>query len=89
MWTTAGPARFLLCARWKEDLKRRDFTINALALDENGQVIDLFQGLDDLENRICGQLELLQSALMKMLSVSCGAFVFRPPWILTWSKILL
>lgn len=35
-----------------EDLKRRDFTINALALDENGQVIDLFQGLNDLENRI-------------------------------------
>ena len=35
-----------------EDLKRRDLTINALALDENGQVIDLFQGLNDLENRI-------------------------------------
>lgn len=36
----------------EEDLKRRDFTINALALDENGHVIDLFQGLDDLKNRI-------------------------------------
>src|SRR5690625_2642666 len=26
----------------KEDLKRRDFTINALAMDKNGKVIDLF-----------------------------------------------
>ncbi len=36
-----------------EDLKRRDFTINAFALDiETGQIIDLFNGLDDLRNRI-------------------------------------
>ncbi|MFC6274776.1 CCA tRNA nucleotidyltransferase [Levilactobacillus tangyuanensis] len=31
-----------------EDLKRRDFTINALAMKENGEVIDLFDGLADL-----------------------------------------
>ncbi|WP_267201848.1 CCA tRNA nucleotidyltransferase [Limosilactobacillus kribbianus] len=35
-----------------EDLKRRDFTINALALRENGQVIDLFHGLQDLDNHL-------------------------------------
>lgn len=35
-----------------EDLKRRDFTINALALKENGEVIDLFHGLDDLHRRL-------------------------------------
>ena len=29
----------------KEDLKRRDFTINALALQEDGVIIDLFDGL--------------------------------------------
>ncbi|CAK1232489.1 CCA tRNA nucleotidyltransferase [Fructobacillus cardui] len=34
-----------------EDLKRRDFTINAFALDEDGQVIDYFDGLTDLANR--------------------------------------
>ena len=32
-----------------EDLQRRDFTINALALRENGEVIDLFDGLTDLK----------------------------------------
>lgn len=31
-----------------EDLKRRDFTINALAMTREGEVIDLFDGLNDL-----------------------------------------
>lgn len=35
-----------------EDLQRRDFTINALALRENGEVIDLFHGLDDLKKHL-------------------------------------
>ncbi|MFV0557028.1 MAG: CCA tRNA nucleotidyltransferase [Enterococcus sp.] len=34
-----------------EDLKRRDFTINAFALQENGQIIDLFGGLADLDKQ--------------------------------------
>ena len=34
-----------------EDLKRRDFTINALALDKNMNIIDLFGGENDLNNR--------------------------------------
>ena len=36
----------------EEDLKRRDFTVNAFALSEEGEIIDLFKGLEDLENRI-------------------------------------
>lgn len=35
-----------------EDLKRRDLTINALAMDADGNVVDLFNGLDDLKNKI-------------------------------------
>ena len=35
-----------------EDLRRRDFTINALALDEDGHVIDEFTGLSDLKQQI-------------------------------------
>jgi tRNA nucleotidyltransferase/poly(A) polymerase len=41
---------------FKEDLSRRDFTINSLALSLNqdifGEVIDLFNGLEDLENKL-------------------------------------
>ncbi len=33
------------------DLARRDFTVNAMALDEEGRVIDPFGGLDDLKNK--------------------------------------
>lgn len=36
----------------KEDLKRRDFTINALAVGIDGNVIDLFDGLSDLRNKV-------------------------------------
>jgi tRNA nucleotidyltransferase/poly(A) polymerase len=36
----------------EDDLIRRDFTFNALALDENGKLIDLFDGEYDLRNRV-------------------------------------
>lgn len=35
-----------------DDLKRRDFTINALAMKEDGTVIDLFDGLGDLKRHL-------------------------------------
>ena len=34
-----------------EDLGRRDFTVNAMALDEGGRVVDLFGGQTDLEEK--------------------------------------
>lgn len=36
----------------EDDLIRRDFTFNALALDESGELIDLFGGKNDLQNRV-------------------------------------
>ncbi|WP_342807049.1 multifunctional CCA addition/repair protein [Alteromonas sp. M12] len=36
----------------EEDLKRRDLTINAMALDKNQQLIDPFNGQNDLHNRL-------------------------------------
>jgi len=36
----------------EEDVMRRDLTINALAEDENGKVIDYVNGQEDLKNRI-------------------------------------
>jgi tRNA nucleotidyltransferase/poly(A) polymerase len=32
----------------KDDLERRDFTVNAMAKDDNGEIIDLFDGMKDL-----------------------------------------
>ena len=36
----------------REDLSRRDFTVNAMALDREGEVIDPFGGREDLKKRL-------------------------------------
>src|SRR5699024_5028142 len=35
-----------------QDLMRRDFTINALAMDKTGNIIDLFNGKEDIRKRV-------------------------------------
>ena len=65
----------------EEDLKRRDFTVNAFALDETGEIIDLFYGLDDLENQVLRAVRWLVSVSTKMLCGLCVVSVFRPSWL--------
>jgi tRNA nucleotidyltransferase/poly(A) polymerase len=36
----------------KDDLIRRDFTLNAMAEDEDGNLIDLFEGREDLDAKV-------------------------------------
>lgn len=36
----------------EEDLSRRDFTVNAMAVAEEGKIIDLFGGADDLKKKL-------------------------------------
>lgn len=36
----------------EEDIKRRDFTINAIAIDKNEEYIDLLDGITDLKNKV-------------------------------------
>ena len=36
----------------EEDCKRRDFTINSLAMNSNGDIIDFNNGLEDLNNKV-------------------------------------
>lgn len=40
-----------------EDLGRRDFTINALAMDLTGKIIDLYGGREDITNKILRAVE--------------------------------
>lgn len=35
----------------REDVSRRDFTVNALAVDKDGVIYDYFHGVEDLENK--------------------------------------
>lgn len=58
----------------EEDLKRRDFTINALALDCRGRLYDFHQGKDDLEKKIvravgCATERFHEDALRMMRAV--------------------
>ena len=46
------PDQVWYCDTLEEDLGRRDFTINALAVDQYGQITDCFNGLDDLRGKI-------------------------------------
>jgi len=46
------PDEIIFAKKLDDDLKRRDFTINALAVDINFKVIDLFGGLRDIKNKI-------------------------------------
>lgn len=48
------PSEVIFTPSLKEDLKRRDFTINAMAYNETDGVIDLFGGMEDIrKKRIC------------------------------------
>lgn len=40
------------CKSIEEDLARRDFTINAIAMDADGELIDPFDGKKDIENKV-------------------------------------
>ena len=46
------PATVTFLQELRGDLSRRDFTVNAMALDEEERPIDLFGGQRDLQNRI-------------------------------------
>lgn len=46
------PKKITYTSNLLEDLKRRDFTMNALCLTTKEQIIDIFNGVLDLENKI-------------------------------------
>lgn len=45
-------AQVLFTDNWQEDAQRRDFTINALSADVNGDIYDYFDGISDLKQKI-------------------------------------
>lgn len=45
------PKEVIFTPSLEEDLKRRDFTINAMAYNEKNGIIDLFGGMEDIQNK--------------------------------------
>lgn len=48
---------YTLAPDLEKDLGRRDLTINALAMDADGKIIDLFGGLTDLQNKVLKHIQ--------------------------------
>lgn len=46
------PKEVIFTASLEEDLKRRDFTINAMAYNDEEGLVDLFGGMDDLQRKV-------------------------------------
>lgn len=46
------PKEVTFTASLEEDLRRRDFTVNAMAYNEETGLVDIFGGMQDIENRI-------------------------------------
>lgn len=46
------PKEVIFTPSLEEDLKRRDFTINAMAYNEESGLVDLFGGMEDMERKI-------------------------------------
>ena len=54
-----------------DDQRRRDFTINTMAKDENGEIIDPFEGINDLKDKLIrtplNPIETLMEDPLRML----------------------
>ena len=58
------------CGTLFDDLSRRDFTMNAIAEDENGHLIDPFGGVNDIRNKIIrcvGSVDRLKEDALRLL----------------------
>ena len=49
--TDGRHASVLFTDNWEDDSKRRDFTFNAIYLDQNGKIFDPHSGINDLKNK--------------------------------------
>lgn len=63
----------------EDDLKRRDLTINAMARDEQGHIVDPFNGQQDLENRLLRHVsEAFAEDPLRILRTARFAARFQP-----------
>jgi poly(A) polymerase len=61
--TDGRHAKVKFCDNWKEDASRRDFTINSIYADKEGNLFDPFGGKKDLEN---GKINFIGNAEIRI-----------------------
>ncbi len=52
IYTQTGKEKISFISDYKQDAKRRDFTFNALYMKKDGQIMDYFDGVSDLKNKV-------------------------------------
>ena len=74
------PKEVVFTAELREDLRRRDFTINAMAYSHETGIVDIFGGAEDLAAPGSAASGMRENGLRKMRSGSCVPSAFRPSW---------
>ena len=64
----------------EEDLKRRDFTINAMAFNRSEGLVDLFEGREDLRRELSAVWEILWSGSKRTPCAFSARFAFPLSW---------
>lgn len=72
------PKEVTFTANLIEDLKRRDFTINAMAYNDRAGLVDVFEGIKDIERKVircvgCPKERFTEDALRMMRAVRFSA----------------
>ena len=75
------PEKIVYIDSFEEDLERRDFTINAICMDKEGNIIDLHNGRKDLKRKIIRTIgdpdKKLKEDALRILRAIRFATVFR------------
>ena len=74
---TAPSERGFVYKPIEEDLRRRDFTINAMAYNDEVRLVDVFGGMQDLNHHLIRCVGDPRERFRKMLFAFCGRCVFR------------
>ena len=74
------PKEVKFTSRLEEDLQRRDFTINAMAYNDEVRLVDVFGGMRDLNHHLIRCVGDPRERFLRMLSEFCGRCVFPLSW---------
>lgn len=72
----------------EEDLGRRDLTINAMAMNEDGNLIDPYHGKQDLQTKVLRHTtEAFAEDPVRVLRLARFHARFGPEWIIAWDTL--
>lgn len=75
------PEKIVYIDSFKEDLERRDFTINSIAMDSSGKIIDIYNGKADIKKKIIKSVldpdKKIQEDSLRILRAIRFATIFR------------